>query len=209
MKKIIVSLILAVSVFTASAQFFEGRIVYMNSYKSNLPNVPDSQFRSIMGSTQEYFIKNGNYKSVMNGSLVQWQLYNSKENKLYTKMANSATILWNDGGVNTDEILKTEVNRGVTEILGLLCDELIMTCKSGRQVYYFSSKLKVNTELFMQHKFGNWYAYLLKTNALPLKSVTINPQFILESVAIEVQPMQLQDAFFDMPVNSKTVKSPY
>ena len=31
------------------------------------------------GTTQEYYIKGGNYKSVTNGTLVQWQLYIEKD----------------------------------------------------------------------------------------------------------------------------------
>ena len=87
-----------------------------------MPNVTDQQFTTMMGSTQEYFIKNGDYKTVADGSLFQWQIYVNKDNKLYSKMANSETLLWNDGSTNTDEILKAEVNKGVTEILGYKCD---------------------------------------------------------------------------------------
>ena len=34
-----------------------------------MPNVTDKQFTTMMGWTQEFFIKNGDYKSVANGSL--------------------------------------------------------------------------------------------------------------------------------------------
>jgi len=45
----------------------------------------------MMGSTQEYLIKGGDYKSIANGTLVQWQLFINKDNKLYNKMSNSET----------------------------------------------------------------------------------------------------------------------
>ena len=93
----------------------------------------------MMGTTQEYLIKDGNYKSSANGTFFQWQLYINKDNKLYNKMSNSPTIFWNDGSVNPDEVIKAEINQGVIEILGYQCDELILTCKSGIQKYYFSS----------------------------------------------------------------------
>ncbi len=124
-------------------------------------------------------------------------------------MANSETLLWNDGATNADEILKTEMNKGVADILGYKCDELILTCKSGIQKYYFNSALSVDTKLFVNHKYGNWYDFLLQSNSLPLKLIIDNGQLTLESIAIEVKEMKLDQAIFELPVNSKTMKSPY
>lgn len=209
MTKTITFLLLTFFAITSFGQTFEGKIVYKNSYKSKIPNMTDEQFTTMMGSTQEYFIKNGDYKSVANGSFFQWQLYVNTENKLYSKMANSETLLWNDGAANPDEILKAEVKKNIAEVLGYLCDELILTCKSGTQKYYFNTKLSVDTKLFANHKFGNWYEFLLKSNSLPLKSIVENKQFTLESIATEVKEMKLDKTFFELPANSKTMKSPY
>ena len=209
MKKTITFLLATLISICSFGQSFEGKIVYANSYKSKMPNVTDQQFATMMGSTQEYFIKGGDYKSAANGSFFQWQLYVNKDNKLYSKMANSETLLWNDGSENKDEIIKTELNKGVTEILGYKCDELILTCKSGTQKYYFNSKLSVDTKLFISHKYGNWYDYLLKANALPLKTIVDNSQFTLESVATEVKEIKLNKTLFDLPANVQTTKSPY
>ena len=96
-----------------------------------------------------------------------------------------------------------------TEVLGYKCDEVILTCKSGTQKYYFSSKISVDTKLFTNHKYGNWYDFLLKSNSLPLKSVVDNGQFSLETIAIEVKEMKLDKSLFELPANSKTMKSPY
>jgi hypothetical protein len=174
-----------------------------------MPNVTDEQFTLMMGSTQEYYIKDGDYKSVTNGNLLQWQIYSNKENKLYSKMANSETLLWNDGAVNSDEISKVEINKAVTEILGYKCDELILTCKSGVQKYYFNTNLSVDPKLFEKHKYGNWFDFVSRAKSLPLKSIIDNTQFTLVSIATEVTPMKLEKTFFELPANSKTMRSPY
>jgi len=210
MKKVL--LILTISIITAVTTFgqsFEGKIIYTNSYISKNPKMTDQQWTSMMGSTQEYLIRGGDYKSIANGTLVQWQLYINKDNKLYNKMSNSETAFWNDASVQGDEILKAEVNKGVTEVLGYKCDEVILTCKSGVQKYYFNSKLSVDTKLFANHKFGNWFDYLSKSNSLPLKSVIETAQFTMESVATEVKPMKLDTKTFELPTGIKTEKSPY
>lgn len=209
MKKAIAIIFTVLATMTVFGQTFEGKIFYANTYKSKNPKMTDQQWTSMMGSTQEYLIKGGDYKSIANGTLVQWQLYINKDNKLYNKMSNSETAFWNDASVQGDEVLKVEVNKGVTEILGYKCDEVIFTCKSGLQKYYFNSKLSVDTKLFTNHKFGNWFDYLSKSNSLPLKTVIETAQFTMESVATEVKPMKLDTKTFELPAGIKTEKSPY
>lgn len=198
--------VISVTVF---GQTFEGKITYQNSYTSKLPNVQDQQFNAMMGTTQEYIIKGGDYKSSSNGTLVQWQLYINKDNKLYNKMSNSETIFWNDGNTNPDSIISVEINKGVTEILGYKCDEVILTCKSGVQKYYFNQKISVDISLFKNHLYGNWYDFLKVSKSLPLKSIIETQQFTLVSEAKEVKEMKLDNKEFQLPENAKTAKSPY
>ena len=209
MKTISLLTLLLTTITLSFGQSFEGKIVYKNEYKSKLPNVPSEQFTSMMGSTFEYSIKGGNYKTIADGSFFQWQVYINKDNKLYNKLSNSASILWNDGAVNPDELIKSELNKGGATILGYKCDELILTCKSGVQKYYFSPELKVDASLYEKHKFGNWDVIMSKANGLPLKMIVENPQFIMESVATSVTPMKLEDKIFELPADSKLEKSPY
>jgi len=173
-----------------------------------MPALSDEQFLAMMGSRGEYYIKDGNYKIVANGSMFQWQLYTNETNKLYIKVANSETILWNDGLQNPDSVLKAETKKEVIEILGYLCDELVLTCRSGVQKYYFNSKLPADSKLFVNHKLGNWYEFLTVSGALPLKSVIETSQFVMETVAIEIKPMRLEKKFFELPADAKTMKSP-
>jgi hypothetical protein len=140
---------------------------------------------------------------------MQWQLYINKDNKLYNKMSNNPALLWNDGGINTDEVLKAELNKAAAEVLGYKCDELILTCKSGIQKYYFNASLPIDSKLYTRHLFGNWYEFLSRSNALPLKLVVDNAQFSWQSIATEVIPMKLEAVVFTLPADAKTMKSPY
>ena len=209
MKKLFLFLLVLFLSSASRAQHFEGKIVYKNAYKSNLSKLSDEQLNAMMGTTQEYYIKNGDYKSTVDGSTFQWQLYKNRENRLYTKFSNSEILLWNDVAENADEILKAEVNKEVTEILGYLCDELVLTCKSGIQKYYFNTSVSVDPALFVNHKYGNWYDVVSRSHSLPLKMIIENEQFSLESVATEVKAMEIDKAFFDLPPNAKKMKSPY
>ncbi|MEO6523423.1 MAG: hypothetical protein ABIN91_17195 [Mucilaginibacter sp.] len=209
MKKALLTIYLVLFTVLIYAQSFEGEVIYQNTYKSKLPNVTDSQFNGMMGSIQNYWVKGGNYKSEANGSLMQWQLYVNTDNKLYNKLSNSETIFWNDGAVNDDTIISSELHKAAATILGYACDELVLTCKSGIQKYYFSTEIPVDTKLYTKHAFGNYYAYLVKANSIPLKIIVDNAQFTMESVATTVKPMKLDPAFFVLPAGVATAKSPY
>lgn len=191
------------------SQNFEGEITYSNSYKSNNPQLKDEQLNLMLGTIQNYLIKDGSYKSTVNGKLMQWQLYINKDNKLYNKMSNSEIVFWNDGSVQGDEIIKVEINKNVVEVLGYKCDEIVFTCKSGIQKYYYNSKIAVDAKLFINHKFGNWYDFLSKSGALPLKIIIENPQFTMTSIATEIKPLKLDAKDFMLSNDVKTEKSQY
>lgn len=190
-----------------SAQTFEGKVIYHDTYTSRTPGTADNQYSAMAGTIQHYYIKGGNYKSETNGTLVLWQLYINKDNKIYSKIAHSANILWDDAAVNPDKVTSVELHKGVANILGYKCDELVLHSESNFQKYYFSSQLPVDSKLYKKHLYGNWYAYLAKANALPLKTIIRNEKFIMESTATEVKPMKLDDSFFTLPQGSKTEKS--
>jgi hypothetical protein len=124
-------------------------------------------------------------------------------------MSNSETIFWNEGDTNTDSITNIEINKGVTEILGYKCDEVILTCKSGVQKYYFNQKVAVDISLFKNHLYGNWYDFLKVSKSLPLKSIIETEQFTMVSVATNIKEMKLDNKEFQLPENAKTAKSPY
>jgi len=195
--------------FTALAQTFEGKIVYANVYKSKSPGLTDQQLTEMMGPVFEYYIKGADYKTSSNGTLMQWQIYNPNENKLYSKFSNNEAAIWNDVTINPDSVLTAEVHPHATEILGYSCDELVLTCKSGVQKYYYNSKLSLDPRLYQNHVFGNWYEYVKVAKAMPLKIIIDSPQFILESTATAIEPAKLEAKFFLLPEGIKTMKSPY
>lgn len=190
-------------------QNFEGKIIYANTYTSKNPQITSEQWSAMLGATQEYLIKEGSYKSIANGTLVEWNLYDPETNRLYTKMTNSQTAIWDDCSKQYSELLNIEVNKNVTEVLGYSCDEVILTTSIGVQKYYYSSKLAVNSELFAAHKLGHWYDFLSKSKAVSLKSIVESEQFVIETIATEVTPMKLDDKVFELPSGLKTEKSPY
>ncbi|MEP7322192.1 MAG: hypothetical protein ABI761_09740 [Saprospiraceae bacterium] len=208
MKSIIVITFTLLYFHVGSAQSFEGKVIYKNSFKSNSPGISDARLDSLYGNTQEYYIKGGNYKSVSNGTFVQAQLYVNSENKFYSKTTNVDTFQATDASGNPDEVLNTELKKNVLEVLGYPCDELILTCKSGVQKFFFNAKLSIVAELYKNHLYGNWFAYLQLANALPLKMIVDNQQFHMESEAVEILPLNLEENAFQLAPDKRAFKFP-
>lgn len=209
MKKTLAAICIMLTAFAGFGQYFEGKITYHNSYKSKSPQVSSQQLSDMVGAIEEYYIKNGDYKAVTNGNIVQWQLYINRDNKLYNKMSNSETLYWVDGDSKYDSVVNIRLTKNATEILGYKCDELVVTCRTGTQTYYFNSKLKLDAKLFANHKYGNWCDYVKSANAVPLKMIIDSPEVTMESVATEVTPMKLEDKEFQLPAGAKTEPSPF
>ena len=77
------------------------------------------------------------------------------------------------------------------------------------QKYYFNATVGLNSELYKNLKYGNWYDFVKRSHALPLKLILDSPQFTIESVATEVKKMKIDDKEFRLPLNSKIAKSKF
>ncbi len=207
-KAIMLMLMVLITMVSVQAQSFEGKITYQNTYTSKISNATSEQFNAMMGTTQEYYIKGSDYKSVTNGSFSQWQLYVHSQNRLYSKMAISDTLLWSDGNSNPDEAVSYELQKRQTEILEYKCDALVVQTKTGKSTYYFSKKIKINPKLYKDHQYGNWALITGQTESLPLKIEMETPQFTLVSIAVEVKEIEIEESFFALPV-APIKESPY
>ena len=152
-------------------------------------------------------MKGGNYKIIAPSSLAEWPLYISKDNKLYNKKPGSDVLSWNDGGSYNDPVLNSKVTKNITVVKGYNCDELVLTCKSGVQKYYFSDSIKLDYKLYEKHKYGNYDVYTKQAKALPLKLLIETEYFTMESVAVEIVPQVLSNDIFTLPEGLKLAKN--
>ena len=180
------------------AQTFEGEIVYKNTYKSNIPGLSDEKLSSLIGAKQEYFIRGGHYKSLSDGTTITAQIYDQNTNRVYNKTLKSDTLYWFDASNNTDSVISYEIGKNKLKILEIECDVLIAKTKSETTTFFYSNKFRVDSAAFRNHKYGNWAFFVLKTGALPLKTIIENDQFRMESTAVEIKPLKLADGFFEI-----------
>jgi hypothetical protein len=208
MKQLILTLTLLLFALTSSAQYFEGMVVYRNTYKSKSATVTDQQYKAMFGSTLNWYIQNGCYKSDTDGSFFKSQLYIHTENRIYSKLASSDKLLYDDASYSNNPVLSSKLHKNVATILGYRCDELILNTKAGVQRYYFTHKLPINGKLYQKHKYGNWSDFLNQSNAVPLQMVIEMPQMVMTSIANQVKPMKLNPTMFTLPNGVQVVKNP-
>ncbi len=202
MKKTLVILTVLTTLIVRS-QNFEGKILYKNIFVSKLPNVTTEKFTKLIGSEQEYYIKDGKYLSITNGLLTPVQLYKNSTNRIYTKTGSSDTVFCIDASLEKNNIIESKIEETKEVILGYKCKMLtIKTSNNTNYIYYFSEKLKINPESFKNHNYSHWYSYLTISKAIPLKTILENKQFKMVSEAVKVESQKLQDSKFEMPIDA-------
>ena len=157
-----------------------------------------------------YYAKGGDYKTESSGTLGEWQLYINLDNKLYNKTPGSNVLSWNNGASYNDRVLSSKITKNAIEVKGYKCHELILNCINGVQTYYYSDSFKIDYKLFEKHKYGNYDIYTEKEKAFPLKLKVENDFYIMEIVAIEIEPQILSSEIFtisgDLKINKKESK---
>ncbi|MBS1759289.1 MAG: hypothetical protein JST23_04115 [Bacteroidetes bacterium] len=188
-------------------QNFEGEIIYNNHFTSKMKSYTDEQLGNLIGTKQEYLIKDGNYKSFLNGMSVTMQLYDNKSNRIYNRTPKSDTLYWFDASMNTDAVTSFEIKRNTEKILGYQCDAIIMKTKTGTTTIYYNAKYKVDSKLYTKHSYSNWAFYINQTKSLPLKTIIETDSFKMESIAVEIKPMSLGGEYFNIDIKTPVKKS--
>lgn len=184
---------------TSFSQNFEGEIVYKTICKSNKPDWKIEYCQMITDSIENFHYKNGNYKYSVPENKT-WTIYKQSEKKLYRK-TKKGKIFWSDVNSSNDSISKITLNKNVLKVLDYDCDELIIESLGAVRKYYYCSKFPIDPELCRNNKYVNLYNITLITKAIPLKTIFIieDQGLILESTALKINKVKLDDAIFLIP----------
>lgn len=200
---------LLISPTVGFSQIFEGKITYSNTYKSKLSKLKDEQLNSMLGTVQEYYIKDGDYKCIFNGVFLKMQLYVSKENKSYSLTAKSDSLFWEDYSYNKDPAISYEIHKNNDTIMGIPCDMIVINSAKSKVYNYYNTKYGVDQKLFSKHNYGNWYYLISKIKSLPLKTVQETGGYVLTSTAIKIENLKLDKIIFTIPDKNKVSRAPW
>ena len=198
-------LLLVVSLSYCQDKEFEGIINYEIEFKNPSPEIMnDSIWKKRVGKTisnHKYYYKKGNYKNIIDNNKLQ--IYKQHADEIYNYVIERDTIFSNILKVNNsiDPIKSIEKNSDLKLILDYKCNKVTFKTKFTETTYYYSKKLFMSSENYINHHYGNWYEYLKETNAIPLKIITKNKFLHMEMTAIDVDEIELSLKEFELPTD--------
>lgn len=193
---------------TLTAQTFEGVIVYNYSYTDKTGFLSKKEAKKLFGTEQTLHIKNGKYKSRLNGISKKTHIYPGNDTLYMTQDAVRA-VMWIDAEKQKGEILSHNLTRGAKRVKGMKCDLLTVKTTTGTLYYYFSDKYKVDSKLYAKHQYNCWAFCLEKAGgALPLKLVIDKQDEIVELTYKKISKEKISNNMFALTKGVSIIPAP-
>src|SRR5215831_12275509 len=191
---IIFFVFIALNSFGQAKHYFEGKITYKLEFDARGGNVTVATFQRSLGNGVTLFFKHGNYYHRFDGGIMEYDMYNQTENKLYTKMRNNDTIFWSDCSLPEDKILGLDSAAKKESILGIKCNELTMRQKDMTHIqYYNSDSITINPDWFKNFRKYDQYLVSKKESSIYLKEVTFYGALVMIETAIAIKREPIDD----------------
>ncbi|MDH7913039.1 hypothetical protein [Winogradskyella sp. SYSU M77433] len=198
--------------FLSFSQNFEGTLTYLNDVEIA------EKFSEQFGMTKEKLIETGQFFEEMeitykdNNYLVSQSnsktkvVYNPERNEILTIDRKSDLVTAIKAGID----LQTET-RGISPkitvedtedmVMNIKCSKVVVEWEMGTYEYYFNSEyLKMDPELYSNHKYDMWSEFLKLSNALPLKIVKIIPNMMTITMTLnKIDEHSVNDKVFKLP----------
>lgn len=188
-------------------KYFHGVITYDMDYIDKTGQMSKEEAKQYIGNEQKYFYKKNKYKSVMNGLLNVTQFYTGKDT-LYSTVNGSNSIVYINTKYQKEKVISWRIEESQFTVLGYQCKVLEVKTSDGIMKYFFNPAVKVNKELFRNHKKGFWFFCFDKTEgALPLKWIIDSSELKLMIKAKKIETKELEDSVFKLP-KLPIIKSP-
>jgi hypothetical protein len=179
--------------------YFEGTVTYKYDVMSKNAQFDSVWLRSLIGHGSTLFFKEGNYMHRYLGGLTRYDLYRKEDNKVYSKLTGNDTLFWTDCSKPGDEVMKFSFTPKKENILGVLCDELIIYYK-GRTIteYYNSDSLKINPVWFTNFLRDGQNLIDKKEKAIFLKQKVEYPDFKITITATAFSREPIDEIIFKL-----------
>ncbi|RAV97710.1 hypothetical protein [Pseudochryseolinea flava] len=184
--------------------FFEGKILYTFEVKSKSLDVDVNDLQTTVGNGSTLYFKDGNLRRDYDGSSTEFEMYRSKENRLYVKKRTNDTIFWYDCSLEGIESIKDlQISKQKEKVLGVSCHKLkIRYTDYYTTEYYNSDSIVIDPLWFANFKRDDHYKIAAIEKSLFLRSDTEFPMFTVVIRATRVDHVTLSDDVFKIPSNA-------
>ena len=192
-----VILLLTTLAFRSADKEFSGRIVYRNTFTTLQGADLSDKLAPYLGAEQWYYISGGNYKAY-NEKKQLTQLYVRDVNQYQYFLGGQLQQTYDAASTLSKQVQITPLTETLT-VAGYPCKAVKIVADDISTVYYYAPGLRVKTDDYSKHMFGEWYPYLKATEGgLTLKYISTNAKvgYIMTGEAISVDKMALKAADF-------------
>lgn len=139
--------------------------------------------------------------------MFEFDLYNKADNKMYLKKRNNDTIYWSDCGIPGKKIKNFKFTAGKENILGIVCNQLIIQYEKTAQVHYYNSdSILTNPAWFTNFKLDGENVIDQKEKSIFLKSENEYDHFTMISRAVKISREKIPEKIFKIPANAILIK---
>ncbi|MBK9249890.1 MAG: hypothetical protein IPM69_17745 [Ignavibacteria bacterium] len=185
--------------------YFEGVITFEDTYTSSDPAVDVEAIKIQYGTKSEFYIKNGNYKQIYNGSILKSVLFIKNYNRSYIHSSITDTLFYVDCTESNESIVSTEASNNKESVLGRNCSILqikandLLDKEFRKSTYYFDESIAINPEWFENSHFGSYDKLYAITKSIPIKTIHEMENYTVTSVAVSIKKQSIDSTFFDLP----------
>ncbi|MBK7762076.1 MAG: hypothetical protein IPI46_01730 [Bacteroidetes bacterium] len=184
----------------AEGKYFEGQILYKNSFVPSSSKYNANQLLKRFGNEATLYFKEGNYLEMYDSGLMREQRYDKTENRIYYSKDDSDTLHWFSASRQAQRILRSEIHPKKEVILGIECDELVnYYVDKTISLYYNSDTLQLNPEWFVNFNFANKNTNTEKMKSLYLKYKIEATDYTTIVTAVSIRPRPVDDNLFAVP----------
>ncbi|HTH54770.1 MAG TPA: hypothetical protein VL728_01910 [Cyclobacteriaceae bacterium] len=187
--------------------YFEGKIIYQYEIKTKASNIDIKKLKDVLGSGSTLFFKEGNYYFLHVHGAYEYEFYNQRENKFYSKKRNNDTIYWRDCSKPGKAITDLEFTPKKEKVSEILCDQLKIRYKGYVDIHYFNADtILLNPFWFTDFKLNGENVINEKEKAIYLKKESEYARFTLISTAVKINREVVADKMFVLPTGAILVE---
>lgn len=184
----------------AQTQYFEGQILYKNTFIPITTKYDTIQLYKRFGKEATLYFKEGNYLEMYDSGLMREQRFHKNENRIYYSQDVTDTLHWFSASRPAQKILRTEIHPKKEVILGIECDELVNYYLDKTISFYFNSDtLQINPEWFTNFSFANKNVNTEKMKSLYLKYKIESSDFTTIVTAVSIRPRPVDENLLAIP----------
>jgi len=164
--------------FDKTTNFFEGQLIYKQSYKSDKLNTDSLLSNSANGSI--YLINQRYYKGLTYSKDSAIYILDGTTGKSLHKTRRNKGFSCFDNTINNTEPATIIRSEKIEIINGFRCKSLDVTSIGGRSIYYYSIDHKLNPTVYSKHPKWNWKQLMEQANGgVTIKSIHFTDMYEL------------------------------